>query len=79
MSGFCITVPPLSKGAGAFHPERGRGRLLVAGDAGAGEAGTALESVTEAAGRQQHFYMCLFIGAHVVYESLLRQLVSGGK
>lgn len=51
----------------------------MAGDAGAGEAGTALESVTEAAGRQQHFYMCLFIGAHVVYESLLRQLVSGGK
>ena len=34
----------------------------MAGDAGAGEAGTALGSVTEAEGRQQRFFLfgCLF-------------------
>ena len=84
MTGSCIIVPPLCRGAGAFHPEGGGGRLQVAGDAGAGEAGTALGSVTEAEGRQQRFcffffLMCLFIGAQMVSESLPRQLVSGGK
>ena len=52
MTGSCIIAPPLSKGAGAFHPQGGRGRSQVAGDAGAGEAGTVPGSVTEAAGRQ---------------------------
>lgn len=81
MTGSCIIVPPLCKGAGAFHPKGGGGRLQVAGDTGAGEAGTALGSVTEAEGRQQRFFffMCLFIGAQMVSESLPRQLVSGGK
>lgn len=60
MTGFCIIVPPLSKGAGAFHPQGGRGRSQVAGDAGAGEAGTALGSVTEAAGRQQLLYAFVY-------------------
>lgn len=56
MTGSCIIVPPLCKGAGAFHPKGGGGRLQVAGDTGAGEAGTALGSVTEAEGRQQRFF-----------------------
>lgn len=81
MTGSCIIVPPLCKEAGAFHPKGGEGRLQVAGDTGAGEVGTALGSVTEAEGRQQRFFffMCLFIGAQMVSESLPRQLVSGGK